>query len=169
MFELSLTKGFVAFVDDGDWERVSAFRWHASVHSKDLVYAQTRINRKSIRLHRFLMDPPKGMFVDHADGNGLNNVRSNLRICTRSQNVRNSRRRTDSRSLSKYRGVWWFAKCRKWRAALRADGRYVHGGLFFTEEEAARRYDELARIHHGEFARLNFPDTPRQTDCLVCF
>lgn len=144
-----MVHGFVALVDDEDFERVNQYSW-----SRDsLGYVQARINGKVVRLHRFLIKPDNGFEIDHADRNRLNNCRSNLRLCTHSQNVSNgSPRRTNT---SGFRGV---VRCRKkWLAQIKKDYKQYTIGIFLSREDAARAYDERAKEFFGEFASLNFP------------
>jgi hypothetical protein len=161
MFELPLTRGYVALIDDADRDAVIMRSWHAHRNNDGRIYAQTRLfksetlSRTVVSLHRFLMKPPRDSWVDHRDGNTLNNTRANLRICSPAENNRN---RKPIGSTSRFKGVWLYRQSGKLRTAITVGGQRINGGLFETEEEAARRYDELARIHHGEFARLNFPD-----------
>ena len=104
-------------------------------------------------MHRLLMAPPKGMLVDHIDGNGLNNRRANLRLCTRSQNRRNTRPQNAS---SAFLGV--IRRGDKYLAKITHAGRTEHLGTFTDEEQAARTRDRRAKELFGEFAWLNFPD-----------
>ena len=93
--------------------------------------------------------------VDHRDRDTLNNTRSNLRVCTRSQNQQNSVGKPSQRR-SRFKGVSYSKNRKKsWRATIWVNGKQIHGGYFATEEEAARSYDRLAREHFGEFARPN--------------
>jgi hypothetical protein len=105
-----------------------------------------------------IMRPPKGMVVDHIDGNGLNNRRSNLRICTRAENNRN--RRPTPGGSSRFRGVYRCRVADRWIANLSVNNRTVYVGLFADEVEAALARDAAARKHHGRFAWLNFPEGP---------
>ncbi len=107
MKEIPLTQGKVALVSDEDFERVSAFKWMASIsnthrrHSPGSApkwYAcrftelprcpkTGKRRRKMVYLHRFLLDAPEGMVVDHfPDPDGLNCTRENLRIATYAEN-----------------------------------------------------------------------------------
>lgn len=106
-------------------------------------------------MHRLIMDPPKGMEVDHKDGNTTNCQRSNLRVCTRQENVKNTSKR--SHNTSGYKGVSWFKPNKKWGVHIGFDKNKLFLGLFKDKIEAAKAYDEAARKYHGEFAKLNFP------------
>lgn len=91
--------GLVALVDDEDHEVLSAHRWHAlRVKGSLTVYARTTIDGKTVYMHRLVLQPPAHLSVDHIDGNGLNNQRSNLEAVTHQQNVRavSSRRAYDA-------------------------------------------------------------------------
>lgn len=107
-------------------------------------------------MHRLLTKAPKGMMVDHRNGNSLDNTRFNIRVCTALQNCVNRA----GYGSSGYKGVRWMERSKKWYAVLKINGKdtYLGGRGFSTREEAARVYDDSARKHHGEFARLNFPE-----------
>jgi hypothetical protein len=102
------------------------------------------------------MSDPQGFFVDHKDGNGLNNQRSNLRLATHAQNSSNRRGHSKYgfKGVSEnHRGI-----ASPYKAAIRIGGSLIHLGCFKTTEEAARAYDAAARKAHGSYAFLNFPD-----------
>jgi hypothetical protein len=150
----------VALVDDADWERLSAYRWHA-IPGRGKVYAARSDGRgRKIRLHREVTQAPAGMVVDHIDGDPLNNTRANLRVCTQGQNVKN-RCKTQRPTTSHFKGVNLHSPAvngpNPWRASIRIEGRVKHLGLYPSQDAAARAYDRAAREHHGEYARLNFP------------
>jgi len=106
-------------------------------------------------MHRLIMQPPEGMVVDHIDGNGLNNRRSNLRICTPHQNSFNQPQRPGT---SRFKGVSFRRDCGKWDVQIRMKGKALHLGLYEDEEQAAHVYDCKAVELYGRFAYLNFPD-----------
>ncbi len=155
---IPLTQGQYAIVDAEDYERVSRFKWCLS-RSGDRVYAQRRCRGKTIRMHQFIMNPPKGMVVDHIDGNGLNNRRCNLRICTRLQNGWNRTRRKPPDASSQYVGVYRYkGYSGKWYVKVQGDGNATNLGPFDSEIEAARARDYRAVELHGPYAHVNFPD-----------
>lgn len=158
---IPLTRGFVAVVDDEDYQRLSVHPWHANVKNHGRVYAE-RFSRHpdgrktSIRMHREILGAPPGVDVDHRDRDGLNNRRANLRLATNSQNRANSKKRADG-VTSPYRGVHLHKRLGKWAAQIRVDGDHRHLGVFAAAEDAARVYDAAAFAAWGDFARLNFP------------
>lgn len=153
--ELPLTRGLVTLVDEADFDWLSRWSWHAHF-SKGGVYARRSVTAggpRKIQMHRAIMAPPDGSFVDHINRNTLDNRRSNLRIASLFQNAQNISRR---KNVSGYRGVYQMRD--EWTVLLHSCGTRYYGGQFSDLILAARRYDELAREHHGEFAVLNFPD-----------
>lgn len=94
-------------------------------------------------------------YVDHKDGDKLNNREMNLRVATNGQNIANSRSRKGA--SSSYLGVHWHKQNMNWVVAITKDYQQVHLGSFWDEVEAAHAYDAAARAIHGEFARVNFP------------
>jgi hypothetical protein len=160
--EIPLTKGYTALVDDEDYERVSQFNWRANVrkHSR-IVYAYTNVKRPdgtrtTQYLHRFILDAPEGVMVDHIDGDGLRNTRDNLRLATPTENQMNARKRVTN--TSGFIGVSWDKAGAKWRARIGVDGKRKHLGLFADPVEAAKARDRAAIELHDEFAVLNFPN-----------
>ncbi len=124
-----------------------------------LCYSLT-FNGKNTAMHRFIMKPAEGLVVDHIDGNGLNNTRANLRICTYQQNICN---RKGWGKDSKYKGVCWDIYNKKWRAQINFNRECRYLGVFEDEIEAAKEYDKHAKKLFGEFAYLNFPDDNQST------
>lgn len=149
-----------AFIDDEDFSKVMKHKWYVDECGKN-SYARTFISYKSksgwrtrsCSMHRMLLKPPEKFDVDHINGNGLDNRRSNLRICTREQNLRN-------RKINKtkgVKGVHWHETAEKWCAQITHNGKCQHIGLFQDRDEAAKAYDNKAKELFGEFANLNFP------------
>ncbi len=160
MRTIPLSQGLVALVDDEDFERVSLLKWHAERTKRGQVYAQnTTVKNRyitQVRLHRFIMGccEGDGMVVDHINGNGLDNRRSNLRVCTQSQNMKNQAKRR-TKTSSQFKGVCWDPKRQQWRATIRLPNKHWEIGRSKDEVDAARMYNEAAKTYFGEFARLN--------------
>lgn len=163
MKEIPLTQGAIAIVDDEDFEHVSAYKWrvnryrYVSYASHSYYIGRTESGRKevgSVLMHRLIMNAPEGVEVDHRNGDGLDNRRANLRLCTVSQNQQN--RIQLPRNTSGFRGVTRIKKyANRWQASI--GNLYI--GWYATPEAAAHAYDAKARELYGEFARPNFPDT----------
>lgn len=152
---IELTWGKWAIVDAEDYGRLSSYKWCAVEHSR-CWYAKTlRRDGMPLAMHRLIAGAPKGLLVDHRDHNGLNNRKSNLRLCTRKENRRN--RRPNRGGTSKYKGVCWSKSSKKFRAAINHNGKRYNLGYFDDEIAAAKAYDKKARELFGEFAYLNFP------------
>ena len=158
--EIPLTQGQVAIVDAADYEWLSQYTW-SLLRSKHTCYAFRRTTRAKgakpicIFMHREILGVDDGSNVDHCDGEGLHNWRANLRQATQSQNMANTRLRSDNRHG--FKGIERNGDCKKWAARLKANGTVYYSGGHPTAEDAARIYDALASEHCGEFARLNFP------------
>lgn len=159
MKKIPLTKGKEALVDDRDYETLmSVGPWYAR-RGKHTWYAErhitTHAGRDTLSMHAAIMGTfcVKSCCVDHKDGDGLNNQRSNLRRATIAQNNANKRKQRNG-ITSRFRGV----STRTDRPGVfRAVVRHREIGFFPTEEEAARAYDRAAVEEFGQFARLNFP------------
>jgi len=153
---IALTQDRIARVDDEDWESLSQFKWQASLGSSCIYAVRTDCSarsRRTLLMHRVILSPPPDMEIDHINGDGLDNRRSNLRACTRSQNHMNMRKRRGCSST--YKGVSWYKRGRNWQAHIKYQGIQYYLGRFDDEREAARAYNVAAQQHFGEFAQLN--------------
>lgn len=157
MIEIPLTQGQLALIDDEDFELVSQYKWRANFNSKlKSFYALTDIRnngeRITILMHRLITDAPKGKVVDHINHNTLDNRKLNLRVCSQSENMMNSRKHIVN--TSGYKGVSWYKQTKKWTAQIRIKGKNTGLGYFESPEKAYEAYCNAARIHHGEFLYL---------------
>ena len=150
--EIILTQGKVAIVDDDDFEWLSKFKWHF----KRYAARTNRENGKQINIlmHREILNPPENYEIDHINGDKLDNRKTNLRICSHSQNEQNCPVRKNNRSG--FKGVTWHKKAKKWGARICINGKKRRFGLHNSPEEAANAYDKAARKYFGEFARTNY-------------
>lgn len=151
---IELTKGQYTLVDDDLYDYLNQWSWNATLQNGTWYARRTDVGpaRKQIKMHRLITNAPDGMFVDHINGNGLDNRRSNLRICTREENGRN--RKLYINSTTGFKGVQFRGE-KKYRARVSFDGRRIHLGYFETAIDAAKAYNAAAIKYHGDFARLN--------------
>jgi len=160
---IPLTQGKYAIVDPEDYERLSKHKWHA-VKSKNTFYATRRIHLgknkwKHIKMHREILEPPDHLYVDHINHKGFDNRKANLRPATHRQNSYN-RIHFRKNPSSKYKGVSFKKRAKKWCVQISYNGKSETIGYFEDETDAAKAYDTAARKFHKEFAVLNFP-SPR--------
>ena len=156
-----INSGMFAIVDDEDYELVSKFRWHLK-QKGGRYYARCKmfmgyLSGKSIGcsmyLHRLILRPPKNKQIDHHNHNCLDCRKTNLRVCTNGQNKQNSR--SCINSSSKYKGISWNKRNKKWVAAIKNNGKTINLGSFVDEQMAALAYNEAAQKYFGEYAYLN--------------
>ena len=156
MKTIPLHNGMVAIVDDEDYETLAFGRaWQAQKSKTGFYAARSKWGKaKSTKeyMHRTIMRAKKGQYVDHISGNGLDNRKANMRLCSNQENSRNQRKRAGS---SAYKGVSWYKKRQCWRAHIVVDNRQLHLGYHPTEIEAAVAYDAAAAKLFGDFARTN--------------
>lgn len=156
-----LTRGYEAKVDIADLPLVAGFMWAAMVTRRPdggikKIYATRNMPRSArprgrVFMHRAIIGAPPEKEVDHADGDGLNNCRDNLRLATASQNAQN--RKTPSNNTSGHKGVQWNRKIEKWVVRIKKDGRMKEIGAYLDKEEAAASYADVSRVLFGDFAR----------------
>lgn len=161
-----LTMGYEAIIDSCDLPLVSGRNWCAMLKrhpdgSIRAVYARSNRSRLEpkgeggdgnwVWLHKLLLQARLGKFVDHRDGDSLNNRRSNLRESTNAENNRNQKVRSDSGSGVK--GVRFYWPNGKWAATISVGGKNRHLGYFEAIDQAKAAYAQAAERHFGEFAR----------------
>lgn len=159
MKKIPLTQGKFAIVDDEDYEWLNQHKWCVA-HCTNKYYAVRfiSVNKKRIQLymHREIMGAMKGQEIDHRGGNSLDNRKSNLRFCTRSENLQNQHRTKNN--STKFKGVSWHKLRHKWQAYINFNKTRIQLGYFDNENDAAKAYDIEATKLFGEFANLNFPN-----------
>jgi hypothetical protein len=148
-----LSQNMEAKIDVTDVDIVSQRKWHASKKSSGLCYASSKVKHDSksgqLLMHRLIMSAETGQVVDHINGNGLDNRRSNLRICSHSENMKN--RTLDKRNQFGMKGV--SARGLMYRATIQNDGKTIDLGTYITDVEAAAAYRGAAKALWGNLAR----------------
>ena len=156
MKKIKLTQGKFTIVDDSDFEYLNQWKWYL-----DKKYAKRTIYpRKWEYLHRKLLNAPRGTEIDHINHDTLDNRKSNLRICYKSNNQHNALIRSDNKTG--YKGVYFDSNWKKFRASVCINNKIIHirNGKdcgFDTAKEAAQARDRIALEYHKDFAYLNFP------------
>lgn len=151
-------------LDDEDFEKFGWYSWtvekptNGSTFYAKRKYTYALNKRKSVALHRAILgitDPT--IFIDHIDGNGLNNQKSNLRIATHQQNTQNAGKQKNN--TTGYKGVFKIKNTNSYKTSIyiRENGkrRLVFQKQFLSAIEAAKAYNQAVIIHHGEFAYQN--------------
>lgn len=152
MRKIPLTRSKFAIIDDEDFDRVNKFKWH---YVGNGTAAHRVYKGEYIYMHRLIMNTPPGLEVDHINHNKLDNRKSNLRNCTRGENSRNTRIRSDN-TLG-YKGIRFEKRNtkRKWVATIWVNGVNKFLGSYERKKDAVLAYNEGARKYHGKFAYLN--------------
>ena len=155
MKEIKLIHGKVALVDDEDFERLSLFKWCAD-RKRSTYYAIRNIlyldnKQTTISMHREILNAPPAMQVDHINGNGLDNQRNNLRLCTHQQNCFNKNAQKNNKLGIK--GVRRRADLKKFQAQIQINGKAIHLGYFNVLGDADSAYRKAEERYFGEFAK----------------
>lgn len=154
--KITLTRGFEATIDDADFDRVSAYKWRVNVSEwGTYAVAWMRIESKGrhVYLHRFLMNFPDGKQIKFINGDTLDCRRENLQAATASEI--HSERKLGPNNRSGFKGVSFNKKSGKFKAYIKHNGKLLYLGLFPTDIEAARAYNEKARALRGSLAFQN--------------
>ena len=158
MKTILLTQNKIALVDDRDYEQLSQYKWYAKNEGNTwyAVRGSKKLDgkgkQKLIRMHREIMNTQKGVMVDHRNGNGLDNRKENLRICTIQQNAYNRTRSQKNNKLG-IKGVSWDKKLKKYKAGIKFNGKSIHLGYFNVLGDADSAYRKAEEKYFGEFAR----------------
>lgn len=157
MKRIPLTQGKFAIVDDEDYEGLMQWKWYAQRNRPARLE-----NNKTVFMYRVINKTPDGMYTDHINGNPLDNQKINLRSVTYVQNSVNRKGRTNT--FSKYKGVYWCKKRKKWVARLISNKKTIFFSRFKSEILAAKAYNKAAIELHGEYARLNVIPSSTQSN-----
>lgn len=149
---IELTQNKKAMVDDEDYEWLNGHKWH-STHNYAARRQTLQEGGRVVYMHREILGAPRELFVDHKDGNRLNNQRSNIRLSTKNGNEHNTGLRKNN--TSGFKGVYKHTSANRYIAQIVFNGKRRYLGSFITPQEAARAYDRAASRNFGEFARLN--------------
>lgn len=144
-------------IDDEDFQKIKDLKFYVdnSKISKTYYIVYYDKEYKNVKkLHRFLMNCPKGKVVDHINGNGLDNRKENLRICTHRENLYNHKPHKNSKNLHK--GVVFYKNKRKpYYSFIHVNGKTRYLGCYINAEEAALAYNQAAIKYFGNYAKLN--------------
>lgn len=138
-------------VDEDLYIELLKYKW-TIVNKK---YIHGRVNKKYVRLHRFVLNYYGNDLVDHINGNTFDNRRNNLRIVTENQNAMNKSKRK-GKSSSQYLGVYFDKKLNKWCALIKINKKNIHLGKFDNEIDAAKTRDIATKQYFKEYGKLNF-------------
>jgi hypothetical protein len=156
MKEIKLNNGGSTMVDDDLFEALSKFNWRKDKLANHVcITTGPKNKRRTLRMHRLIMEAKDGEIVDHINGNTLDNRKENLRIANKSENGMN--RKKQSNNTSGYKGVCKHSQTNKWVAQIIKGSYKWQCSKYSTAIEAAIAYDKKAIELHGEFANLNFP------------
>lgn len=158
---IPLSRGKYTIVDAKNFEWLMQWKWHYAAagyaarkeHLGPDPIKKRKYLYKVILMHRIVNNTPDGVKTDHRDGDGLNNLESNLRDSTHSQNIANHKK--NSNNTSGYKGVIWDKRAKKWVAQIKVNYKRKWLGTFDTAHKASLAYDLAAKKYFGEFANLN--------------
>ena len=153
---ITLSGGKKTMVDDDVFENLNKYKWGANKQRRTFYAGRAlpRVGKKRPHqyMHSVIMKTPRGMQVDHIDGDGLNNQKNNLRICTNRENHFNLRKST--RNTSGITGVCWRKDRKKWQSYIGFDCKQIHLGYFVNKFDARKAYIVAQKKYYGKFAKL---------------
>lgn len=160
MRKIELTRGAFALVDDEDYARIAKSSW--AYNPQGVGYAVRKGNKRrgeprTVQMHREVLHAPCGVQIDHINGNGLDNRKSNLRYANTQKNAFN-RGKPNVPCSSQYKGVYRRHNSPTWKAHIKYNARHVELGSFGSEELAAAAYNFAAKVMFGEYRRENMQE-----------
>jgi hypothetical protein len=149
-----LTQGYEAIIDAADAPLVGQYNWQVHVNPRAKTQYAVRgvwVDGRTTtqKMHRLIMGEPDGMFIDHVNQSGLDNRKSNLRLCSAAENQWNTG--VSARNKSGFRGVDFHELTQKWQARVTKNGKRQYIGCFDTQAEAVLAHQQAAMQLHGEF------------------
>lgn len=147
---LPLTNGGYALCSEDDFDALSKHKWFHVMDGNQIYAARSGSSGKLIRMHSEVVGY---LGADHKNGDGLDNRRCNLRAATVQQNQMNRGKFTAA--YSTFKGVTWHKRDRRWISRIKVNGIRIQLGSFVNEIDAAKAYNNAAKNHFGEFARVN--------------
>jgi len=157
---IELSQGYSTIVDDDDYEYLRQFNWsYDGRYALRTVYNDKTKKLETLRMHRLVINTPKGTDTDHINRDKLDNRKVNLRICSHSENLRNKPKYKNNRVG--FKGV--SIKKNRYKnkvyesiiARIRIDNKQIYLGCFQSIELAAKAYNQAAIKYHGQYALLN--------------
>lgn len=132
--------------DVEDFEKIKDYCWYVSQNGA----VQTSIDKKTVTMHRFIFENnAKGKVIDHINHNRADNRRTNLRVVSQKDNMKNQK--TPKNSTSGRVGVTYNKQNKKYRASIKINGKYIFGGYFNSFNEAVKKREELEKQYFGEY------------------
>ena len=156
MREFILYDGTIVKVDDEDFNHIADYQWYLNKKDGKIRAVVRNDNGRLFYMHREILAAPESAIVDHIDGNPLNNTKQNLRFVNDQQS--NQNRGKFKNCSSKYKGVTWHKRVKRWQAQIGFNKDVIQLGYHETEELAAVHYDMAAIYLFGKYCRLNFPE-----------
>ena len=153
---IPLTKGYEAIIDADDLHLVEGWNWSARVRPWTVYACRTAYkdgSKVDVKMHRVILDACDGEIVDHQNGDGRDNRRTNLRVATATQNAQNACKRKDN--TSGFKGVGFNKAIGKWASYINVDGKRLHLGYHPEPEQAHAAYLKASAALHGEFGRAS--------------
>ena len=166
---INITRDAVVVIDDEDYERISRHRWALNPEGSGYAIrkgAKRRGEKRTVAMHQEIMHAPPGSLIDHINGNGLDNRKSNLRFADTQKNSFN-KAKAKGTYTSKYKGVFQRGGENKWTARIKYNDHHVELGEYESESLAAAVYNYAAAVFFGEFRRENKgPEIPELDDTV---